>query len=117
MKEQRLAAMTEEEKAAYILGMCCYDGETGNGKRVFTLRAARKYELPKLKLILDYLLDSGKADYGATDKDIISFRNIMKAMREKTPPPTKEELERAAQLWEEIKAKYPVREEEEEEQC
>ena len=30
-KEQRLAAMTEEEKAAYILGMCCYDGETGNG--------------------------------------------------------------------------------------
>lgn len=116
-KEQRLAAMTEEEKDAYILGMCCYDGETGNGKRVFTLRAARKYELPKLKLILDYLLDSGKADYGATDKDIISFRNIMKAMREKTPPPTKEELERAAQLWEEIKAKYPVREEEEEEQC
>lgn len=34
-KEQRLAAMTEEEKAAYILGLCCYDGETGNGKRVF----------------------------------------------------------------------------------
>lgn len=116
-KEQRLAEMTEEEKAAYILGLCCYDGETGNGKRVFTLRAARKYELPKLKLILDYLLDSGKADYGATEKDIISFRNIMKAMEEKTPPPTKEELERAAQLWEEIKAKYPVIEEEEEEQC
>ena len=115
--QERIAALTEEEKTAYILGLCCYDVETGEGKRVFTLRAARKYELPKLKLILDYLLVSGKADYGATDKDIISFRNIMKAMREKTPPPTKEELERAAQLWEEIKAKYPVIEEEEEEQC
>lgn len=115
--QERLAAMTEEEKAAYILGLCCYDVETGEGKRVFTLRAARKYELPKLKLILDYLLDSGKIGYGASEKDCISFRNIMKAMEEQTPPPTAEELERAAELWEEIKAKYPVREEEEEEQC
>ena len=72
--QERIAAMTEEEKTAYILGLCCYDVETGEGKRVFTLRAARKYELPKLKLILDYLLVSGKADYGATEKDIISFR-------------------------------------------
>ena len=47
----------------------------------------------------------------------MTIRNIMKAMEEKTPPPTEEELERAAQLWEEIKAKYPVIEEEEEEQC
>ena len=40
--QERIAAMTEEEKTAYILGLCCYDVETGEGKRVFTLRAARK---------------------------------------------------------------------------
>ena len=38
--QERIAAMTEEEKTAYILGLCCYDVETGEGKKAPVKRKA-----------------------------------------------------------------------------
>ena len=75
--EERYAELTEDEKAVFHLAKGFYDKETGMGKRVFTVRAARKYELETLKIIFNYLYVSGKLDYWGTEKDTISFINII----------------------------------------
>ena len=106
-QEEWIASMTEEEKVKFVLGCCCYDKETGEGKRVLTLRAARKYNLDQLQMILDYMIVSDKLDIFANPKDYISFGNIMKALKEKTPPPTPEEEAAMMRVWEEFKLKHP----------
>ena len=106
-QQEWIAVMTEEEKVRFVLGGCCYEEETGEGKRVLTLRAARKYTIDQLHMILDYMTVSDKLDILENEKDIISFGNIMKALREKTPPPTPEEEAAMMRVWEEFKIKHP----------
>ena len=57
-----LAYMTEEGKKDFIFGGCCYDVETGEGQRVFTLRAARKCSLEEIEAILHYMTIADKID-------------------------------------------------------
>lgn len=83
--------MSEEEKIEFIFGGCCYDVETGDGKRVFTLRAARKCSLDEIDAIMHYMTVADKVDILNNEKDAISFNNLYKAMKEKMPPPTEEE--------------------------
>lgn len=106
-QQEWIAGMTEEEKVRFVLGGCCYEEETGEGKRVLTLRAARKYTIDQLHMILDYMTVSDKLDILENEKDIISFGNIMKALKEKTPPPTPEEEAAMMRVWEEFKIKHP----------
>lgn len=117
--EERFAKLTEKEKEEYYYGKSGYDKNTGEGKRVFTMRAARRYELANLKKIFDYLITSGKLDDYGTEKDFISFRNILRVLEEKTPPPTPEEEERLNRVYQEWKKRCEERramwEEEEEE--
>lgn len=107
--EERYAELTEDEKVVFHLAKGFYDKETGMGKRVFTVRAARKYELETLKIIFNYLYVSGKLDYWGTEKDTISFINIMRIMEEKTPPPTEEEAKRLEKIYNEWKIKCEER--------
>lgn len=83
--------MSEEGKIDFIFGGCCYDVETGDGKRVFTLRAARKCSLDVIDAILHYMAVADKIDIVNNKKAAISFNNLYKAMKEKMPPPTEEE--------------------------
>ena len=106
-QQEWIEGMTEEEKIKFVFGACLYEEETGEGKRVLTLRAARKYDLDQLHMILDYMIVSDKLDILENHKDIISFGNIMKALREKTPPPTPEEEAAMMRVWEEFKQKHP----------
>lgn len=106
-QQEWIEGMSEEEKVKFVFGCCCYEEETGEGKRVLTLRAARKYNLDQLQMILDYMIVSDKLDILENPKDIISFGNIMKALEEKTPPPTPEEEAAMMRVWEEFKKKHP----------
>ena len=106
-QQEWIEGMTEEEKIKFVLGACLYEEETGEGKRVLTLRAARKYDLDQLHMILDYMIMSDKLDILENHKDIISFGNIMKALKEKTPPPTPEQEAAMQRVWEEFKIKHP----------
>ena len=102
-----MESLTDKEKAAFVFGGCYYDKNTGEGKRVLTLRAARKYNIEQLHMILDYMIMSDKLDILENHKDIISFGNIMKALKEKTPPPTPEQEAAMQRVWEEFKIKHP----------
>ena len=104
--QERIAALTEEEKTAYILGLCCYDVETGDGKRVFTLRAARKCSLDEIDAIMHYMTVADKVDVLNNEKDAISFNNLYKAMKEKMPPPTEEEKAETEKALKEFKRKH-----------
>ena len=106
-QQEWLEGLSEKEKQAFVLGGCCYDVETGDGKRVLTLRAARKYNIEQLHMILDYMIMSDKLDILENHKDIISFGNIMKSLREKTPPPTPEQEAAMQRVWEEFRIKHP----------
>lgn len=106
-QKEWLEGLSDAEIERFILGGCCYDVETGEGKRVLTLRAARKYTIDQLHMILDYMTMSDKLDILENEKDIISFGNIMKALKEKTPPPTPEQEAAMQRVWEEFKIKHP----------
>lgn len=106
-QKEWLEGLDEAGKRRFILGGCCYDVETGEGKRVLTLRAARKYDIDGLHAILDYMTMSDKLDILENHKDIISFGNIMKALKEKTPPPTPEENARMEEFFRKFEAEHP----------
>ena len=107
--EERLAQMTEEEKQEHYLGQQYYEKETGAGKRVFTMKAARRYDYISVRAIFRYIIYSGKLDYYETEKDIISFRNVMRVLEEKTPPPTEEEMKRLEKVYERWKQRCEER--------
>ena len=105
-QKEVLANMSREGIEDFIYGGCCYDIETGDGKRVFTLRAARKYEVKQLYCIMHYMIVSDKVDILGNEKDGISFDNITKAIEEQTPPPTPEERADTERSLEEFKKKH-----------
>lgn len=90
-----------------ITGSDFYRKETFAESKVFTLRAARKYSLDELQTILDYLLASGKLDSRISEKDAHSFRNILKAIREKSPSPTEAETQSLQRVFAEFQKKHP----------
>lgn len=92
-EKEWLAMCSPREIEAFFYGGCCYDLETNEGKRVFTLRAARKYTPEQLFCIQEYMIMSDSVDILNTGKGCISFNNILKVEKERTPPPTKEEKE------------------------
>ena len=106
-QKEWMEGLSEKEKQAFVLGGCCYDVETGEGKRVLTLRAARKYNLEQLHMILDYMIMSDKFDGLENHRDLNSFANRRTAVREKTPPPTPEQEAAMQRVWEEFKIKHP----------
>lgn len=87
-------------------GIDIYEKETATGTRVFTLRAARMYNLDALQMVIDYMLETKKLDPIGHEKAAYSFRNVMKAMKEKSVPPTEEELKTARTIYEEIQTKH-----------
>ena len=98
--------MSKEGKRDFIFGGCCYDVETGDGKRVFTLRAARKCSLDEIDAIMHYMTVADKVDVLNNEKDAISFNNLYKAMKEKMPPPTEEEIAETENALKEFKRKH-----------
>ena len=94
------------KNGATSAGIDIYEKETATGTRVFTLRAARKYNMDALQLVIDYMLETKKLDPARNEKDAHSFRNVMKAMKEKDTPPTEAELEAARRIYEEIQKKH-----------
>ena len=98
---------TKSEIPTDSAGGTLYNKETLGGKRVFTLRAARKYDLTGLRNVIDYMITSGKLDRIENEKDAYTFQNIIKVLREKAPLPTKEQEEAAARVVIDFKMKYP----------
>ena len=105
-QREYFAVMSKEGKRDFIFGGCCYDVETGDGKRVFTLRAARKYSLEEIDAIMHYMTVADKVDVVNNEKDAISFNNLYKAMKEKMPPPTEEEIAETKNALKEFKQKH-----------
>ena len=106
-QKEWLEDATKEEQQAFIYGLCCYDTETGEGKRVFTLRAARKYTLEELYCIQSFMIMSDSVDILNAGKAAISFSNILKAEKELLPPPTKEEKAEVERKLLEFKKSHP----------
>lgn len=102
-----LAMCSDKEKEAFIAGGVLYECETGEYKRVFTLRAARKYNLDGLYCIQEYMIMSDKVDIFNNQKDIISFENITKAIKENYPPETKADREETERKLLEFKKAHP----------
>ena len=105
-QREYFAVMSKEGKRDFIFGGCCYDVETGDGKRVFTLRAARKCSLEEIDAIMHYMTVADKVDVLNNEKDAISFNNLYKAMKEKMPPPTEEEKAETEKALKEFKQKH-----------
>ena len=105
-QREYFAVMSKEGKRDFIFGGCCYDVETGDGKRVFTLRAARKCSLEEIDAIMHYMTVADKVDVVNNEKDAISFNNLYKAMKEKMPPPTEEEIAETKNALKEFKQKH-----------
>lgn len=105
-QREYFAIMSKEGKRDFIFGGCCYDVETGDGKRVFTLRAARKCSLEEIDAIMHYMTVADKVDVLNNEKDAISFNNLYKAMKEKMPPPTEEEKAETKKALKEFKQKH-----------
>lgn len=105
-QREYFAVMSKEGKRDFIFGGCCYDVETGDGKRVFTLRAARKCSLEEIDAIMHYMTVADKVDVVNNEKDAISFNNLYKAMKEKMPPPTEEEIAETENALKEFKQKH-----------
>ena len=103
----------------HLAGKDFYQKETCDGSRVFTLRAARKYDLETLQAILDYWVASGKLDARVAEKDAYSLQNVIKAMREKSNPPTEAEMESLRKVFTEFQRTHHEFTEkyEEEERC
>ena len=106
-EKEWLALCSSKEKRAFIAGAMLYEMETDEGKRVFTLRAARKYTLDGLYNIQHYMIISDKVDILTAGKAAISFHNILKAITEHYPPPTKEDREDTKRSLIEFKKAHP----------
>lgn len=100
--------MKKKRLTGAINGCNLYEKETAVGKRVFTVRAARQYDLDQLQTVIDYMLETNKLDTSGNEKDAYSFRNIMKVAKEKALPPTKEELKAAEKIYDKIQKKHLV---------
>lgn len=96
----------EEAKKDYFFGRCCYDIETEEGKKIFSLDAARKYNLEELEAIMFFISGADDVDIIDNEIHIASFNNILKAIEEQTPLQTPEEKEEIAKSFEEFKTKY-----------
>lgn len=106
--------MGKSRLAKGATGWDYYKKETCAGDRVFTLQAARKYDLNELQAVLDYMVSSGMLDARVNEKNAHSFRNVVKAMREKTAPPTDAEMQRLKRIFMDFQKKHPEFNEEEE---
>ena len=106
-QKEWLAGCSPKEEQDFIYGCCCYDTETGEGKRVFTLRAARKYTLEQLYCIQSFMIMSDSVDILNAGKGCISFNNILKAIQEHYPPPTKADREETERKLLEFKKAHP----------
>ena len=98
--------ISEEAKKDFFFGRCCYDIETEEGKKVFSLSAAREYSLKELEAIMFYISGADEIDIVDDEIGIASFNNILKAIEEQTPLQTPEEKEEIAKSFEEFKTKY-----------
>ena len=98
---------TPKERIDFFLGGILYDEATGEGARVFTLRQARKHSQEDLYAIQDYMIMSDKVDILNDGKGAISFSNILQAIDEPFPPPTKEDKEKVKQSLQEFKRSHP----------
>ena len=106
--------MGKRKKTRANTGWDCYDKETCAGKNVFTLRAARKYDIDTLQKILDYMVNSDMDDEQTNEKCAHSLLNVLKAMKEKTEPPTEEEIQRLKQIFTDLQREHRAFDEEEE---
>lgn len=106
-QKESFELMNEKEKIKFIIGGCCYDYETREGKKVFTLRAARKYDIDELYSIIDYMIIADNINILENEKAIIGFGNIVKALREKLPPLTKEEIYKMNECFKKIEKENP----------
>lgn len=106
-QKEWIAKMGTHEMENFIIGGVIYDKETLKGRRVFTLRSARKYDLVSLRAALNYTVISDDVDFFDNEKNVHSIQNILKALEEKTPPPTKEQEEAVERYLIEFKKKYP----------
>lgn len=98
---------TPKERKDFFLGGILYDEATGEGARVFTLRQARKHSQEDLYAIQNYMIMSDKVDILNDGKGAISFSNILQAIDETFPPPTKEDKEKVKQSLQEFKRSHP----------
>ena len=105
-QKEWLAMCSPKEEQDFIYG-CCYDTETGEGKRVFTLRAARKYTLEQLYCIQSFMIMSDSVDILNAGKGCISFDNVLKAIEEHYPKPTKADREETQRKLLEFKKAHP----------
>lgn len=106
-QKEWLADQSLKEKIKYAYGGCSYYLETFDRTKVFTLRAARRYKLEELKIIMDYMIMSDYINILENKKDIISFDNIMTAIKEKAPQPTEEEKLATKKAFERFKRNHP----------
>lgn len=102
-----LELTTKEEKIAFFLGGILYDEATGEGARVFTLRQARKHSQDELYAIQQYMIMSDKVNILKAGKGAISFDNILKAIEETYPPPSKEDREKTQESLPAFKRSHP----------
>lgn len=102
-----LEGCSPKEIADFILGGILYDEATGEGSRVFTLRQARRHTQDELYAIQDYMIMSDKVDVLNAGKGCISFGNILQAIKETYPPPTKEDREKTERSLLEFKRSHP----------
>ena len=102
-----LEMCSPKEEADFIVGGVLYEEATGEGSRVFTLRQARRYNLEGLYKIQQYMIMSDKVDILNSGKAAISFDNILKAIEEHYPPPSKKDREETERSLVEFKRSHP----------
>ena len=102
-----LEGCSPKEEADFIVGGVLYAEATGEGSRVFTLRQARRYNLEGLYKIQQYMIMADKVDIFNNEKHQISFDNILKAIEENYPPPTKADKEETERSLLEFKRSHP----------
>lgn len=106
-QKEWLAMCSPKEEVDFITGGVLFDANTEDGKKVFTLRAARKYTLDGLYKIQDYMIMADRIDIFNNEKHCISFNNILKAIQENYPPPTKADREETERSLMRFKKAYP----------
>ena len=107
VQKEWITGTSEREEDVKTIGGIIYDTETLVSKRVFTLRTARKYDLAGLRAVLRYMTAMDKFNMFGNEKAVYSFQNILRALEEKTPPPTKEQEAAVEQVIIDFKRKYP----------
>lgn len=106
-QKEWLAMCSPKEEADFITGGVLFDANTEDGKKVFTLRAARRYRLDGLYKIENYMIMADRIDIFNNEKHKISFDNILKAIEEHYPPQTKADREETERSLMEFKKAHP----------